>query len=92
MAICIEFKLIEVNATLAKYQYGPCMKELDGVFEVDVVKLISGEVSENTPIDEVVRLLPSGYMSQAMANRAFGKIYKYYVENRYYPLEGGYYA
>ncbi|WCN38809.1 hypothetical protein [Aneurinibacillus uraniidurans] len=92
MAICIEFRLIEVNATIARYQYGQCMKELDGTFEVDIPKLISGEISKDTPMDEVVRLLPSKYMNQSMANRAFSKIYKYYLENKGYPSEGGYYA
>jgi len=92
VAICIEFELVEVNGTLARYRYGSCRRELDGVFEVDVPKLLSGETSKDAPMDEVVRLLPSKLMSQPMANRAFGKIYKYYAANGEYPVKGGYYA
>jgi hypothetical protein len=89
MAICIEFELIEIKGTIAKYQYGECLTELHGLFEVDVTILITREVSS---LSEVVRLLPSEYMNQSMANRACIKIYKYYLEHNKYPKRGGYYA
>ncbi|MVP00778.1 hypothetical protein [Paenibacillus lutrae] len=92
MAICIEFKLIKVSGTLATYQYGECLREMDGLFEVDVYKLITGEIPGDTPMSEVVRLLPSATKSEFMAYRAFRKIRNYYVEHGEYPVQGGYYA
>lgn len=91
MAICLEFELVKIRGTVAEYRFGNCLKELDGAFEVDLPKLISGETSMNTPMDEVVKL-KNDKQSQSMANRVFGKIYKYYLEHHEYLSKGGYYA
>lgn len=91
MAICIEFELVEWKESVAQYRFGSCMKELTGLFEIDLNKLISGETSWDTPIDEVVILL-NREESQFMANRAFSKIFKHYKETGEYLPKGGYYA
>ncbi|MBD0381924.1 hypothetical protein [Paenibacillus sedimenti] len=91
MAICLNFELIEIRETIAKYRFGKCLEELDGMFEIDLPKLISGETSMETPMDEVVKLI-NDYQSKAMANRVFGKIYKHYLEHHEYLAKGGYYA
>ncbi|OAS17411.1 hypothetical protein [Paenibacillus oryzisoli] len=91
MAICLEFKLVAVRGTVAEYSYGNCLRELDGAFEVDLHKLVSGETSMNTPMDEVVKR-KNDNQSQSMANRVFGKIYKHYLEHYEYLSKGGYYA
>lgn len=91
MAICLEFELVEVNGTLAKYRFGSCLKPLDGELELDLFKLKSGEIPGTTPIDQVVKLM-NDKQSQAMANRVFGKIYKHYFETNEYLVKGGYYA
>jgi hypothetical protein len=91
VAICLEFELIEVIGTLARYRFGNCLCELDGLIELDLFKLESGEIPGNTPIIEVVKLM-NHKQSQAMANRVFGTINKHYLENNEYPEKGGYYA
>jgi hypothetical protein len=91
LAICLEFELIEVIGTLAKYRFGYCLRELDGVIELDLTKLISGETPKDTPINEVVKLINNN-QTQQNAYRVFHKIYKYYLEYNDYPLKGGYYA
>ncbi|GAA0134897.1 hypothetical protein YSY43_17370 [Paenibacillus sp. YSY-4.3] len=91
MAICIEFELVEVKGTVAQYRFGDCVKELTGLFEVDLYKLSNGETSWDTAMDKVVVLLNHGH-SQAKANRAFSKIFKYYKETGEYLSMGGYYA
>lgn len=91
MAICLEFELIEVIGTLARYRFGNCLRELDGVIELDLFKLKSGEISGDTPINEVVRLM-NDKQTQAMANRVFSKINKHFLEQNDYPVKGGYYA
>ncbi|CAH1222201.1 hypothetical protein PAECIP111891_05304 [Paenibacillus allorhizoplanae] len=91
MAICLEFELVMIRGTVAEYTFGSCLKEKDRVFEVDIPKLISGETSMDTPMDEVVKL-KNDKQSQSMANRVFGKIYKHYLEHHEYVSKGGYYA
>ncbi|MFF2480710.1 hypothetical protein [Paenibacillus sp. NPDC058071] len=91
MAICLNFELVTIKGTIAEYRFGNCLKELDGIFEIDLPNLISGEISMETPIDEVVRL-KNNSQTQSMANRVFGKIYKHYLEHNEYPAKGGYYA
>lgn len=91
MAICLEFELIEEIGTLARYKFGNCLHELDGVFELDLFKLKSGEISGETPINEVVKLINDN-QEQSMANRVFSKINKHYLEYNEYPRKGGYYA
>ncbi|MNW25775.1 hypothetical protein D3C74_25270 [compost metagenome] len=91
MAICLDYELVEIKGTIAVYKFGDCLKELDGIFEIDLPKLISGEILMQAPIGEVVKL-KNDNQSQAKANRVFGKIYKHYLEYHGYPTEGGYYA
>ncbi|MEO3944275.1 hypothetical protein [Gorillibacterium sp. CAU 1737] len=91
MAICIEFELVEVNGSTARYRFGECCKELTALFEVDLEKLLSGETSWDSPMDKVVVLLNDGDR-QSMANRAFSKIFKHYKETGEYLSKGGYYA
>jgi hypothetical protein len=91
MAICVEFELIEITGTKAKYKFGPCLKELDGIFELDLFELTSGAIPESTPINEVVRLI-NDKQSQLEANRAFSKIYKHFMEHNEYMNKGGFYA
>ncbi|WP_227871811.1 hypothetical protein [Paenibacillus bovis] len=95
MAFCIEFKLLQMNGTKALYMYGDCSENLEGLFELDLEKLISGETLFDTDIREVVRVIRSCISDtehQHKANRAFSKIYKHYKETKEYLLEGGYYA
>ncbi|CAI6036077.1 hypothetical protein PAECIP112173_00824 [Paenibacillus sp. JJ-100] len=95
MAFCIQFQLISVNEGTAVYAYGDCSENLEGRFELNLGRLMSGEVSMDTDMREVVRvtkpcLSDGGY--QHKANRAFSKIYKHYVSTSTYLKEGGYYA
>lgn len=95
MGWCIDFKLIEVNGILAKYRYGQCLQELDGIVEVDVVSVIKGELSGDTQMSEVVRVIElcSGESeSRYLAIKTFTAIYRYYKENGIYPEKGGYYS
>ncbi|MHA7966784.1 hypothetical protein ACX93W_21975 [Paenibacillus sp. CAU 1782] len=91
MAICIDFELAGMNGTAVQYRFGHCLQELSGLLEVDVEKLISGETSWDTPMNEVVILLNTDH-SQWMANKVFGKIVKHYKETGEYLAKGGYYA
>lgn len=77
-----------MKGTVAQYRFGDCEKELTGLFEIDLYKLLSGETSWDTAMDEVVVLLNHEH-SQAKANRVFSKIFKHYKETgEYYPREG----
>lgn len=67
MAICIEFELVELKGSAAEYRFGSCLNELTGLFEVDLEKLVSGEIPWDTPMEQVVILL-NNKQSQAMAN------------------------
>ncbi|MNN11538.1 hypothetical protein D3C81_1244990 [compost metagenome] len=91
MAICIEFELIQVKDSVAQYKFGDCLKELTGLFEINLEKLLNGDTSEDTLMDKIVILL-NREQSQSMANRAFSKIYKHYKETGEYLTRGGYYA
>ncbi|MCP3746708.1 hypothetical protein [Paenibacillus sp. A3M_27_13] len=91
MAICLNYELVKIRGTVAEYRFGNCLSDLDGIFEIDLPKLIGGEISMEAPISEVVRLKNIS-QSQAMANRVFGKIYKHFLEHNEYPSKGGYYA
>ncbi|WP_438449100.1 hypothetical protein [Gorillibacterium sp. sgz5001074] len=91
MAICLNFELVRVRGTVAEYRFGECLKELDGLFEVDLPRLINGDISLDTPISELV-ILKNKNQSQAAANRVFSKIYKYYLAHNEYPEKGGYYT
>jgi hypothetical protein len=95
MAICIVFKLHEMNDTKATYLYGDCSESLEGMFEVDLEKLITGEIPGDTSMRQVVKVIKpclSDGINQHKANRAFSKIFKHYKETKTYLLEGGYYA
>jgi hypothetical protein len=95
MAFCIDFQLIGVNAGTAVYAYGDCSEHLEGRFELNLERLILGEVSMDTDIKEIVRVTKpclSDGENQHKANRAFSKIYKHYVNTSTYIKEGGYYA
>ncbi|ODP27120.1 hypothetical protein PTI45_03441 [Paenibacillus nuruki] len=95
MAFCIDFKLLRMNDNKALYLYGDCSENFEGLFELDLEKLISGETSSNTDMREVVKVIKpciSDREYQHKANRAFSKIYKHYKETKEYLLEGGYYA
>lgn len=95
MAFCIEFKLLEMNDTKAIYVYGDCSENFEGIFELDLEKLISGEIPGDTNMIQVVKVIKpclSDGDYQHKANRAFSKIYKHYKETRTYLLEGGYYS
>lgn len=95
MAFCIDFKLLRTNGTKALYMYGDCSENFEGLFELDLEKLLSGETSFNTDMREVVKVIKpciSDTEYQHKANRAFSKIYKHYKETKEYLLEGGYYA
>lgn len=91
MAICIDFELIGVEHTVARYRYGECLRELNGIFEIDLYKFTSGELPEDTVMSDVVVLLNQN-QSQASAIRAFTKIYRHFKEHGEYPVKGGYYA
>ncbi|MCZ8518484.1 MULTISPECIES: hypothetical protein [Paenibacillus] len=91
MAICLKFELVEVVDTTARYRFGGCNEVLDGVFEIDITKLVRGDIDGDTPISQVVRLM-NDKQSQSMANRVFGEIYRHYLKDSKYPEEGGYYA
>ncbi|KAA8787095.1 hypothetical protein ABIE27_003385 [Paenibacillus sp. 4624] len=95
MAFCIDFKLICINDDIAIYAYGDCSEKLEGRFELNLGRLLSGEMSMDTDIKEVVRVTKpclSDGEHQHKANRAFSKIYKHYVKTDTYLKEGGYYA
>lgn len=95
VAICIKFKLYRMDDNKAVYAYGDCSENFEGLFELDLEKLISGEISSDTDMREVVKVIKpciSDIDYQHKANRAFSKIYKHYKETRTYLLEGGYYA
>ncbi|TCM89717.1 hypothetical protein EV294_1114 [Paenibacillus sp. BK033] len=91
MAICLNFELITVRGTIAEYRFGECLKELDGVFEIDLSSLINCDISMETSISEVV-VLKNKKQSQAAANRVFDKIHRYFLEHKEYPRKGDYYA
>ncbi|MNG21601.1 hypothetical protein D3C84_1059890 [compost metagenome] len=91
MAICLEYELVERIGTKAIYRFGSCLQPMDGLFEVDVAKLISGEISPEESMTDVVKLL-NDLQPQQHANRVFSKIYRYYMEKHEYPVQGGYYA
>lgn len=91
MAICIDFEFVGMNGTAAQYRFGHCLRELSGLLEVDVGKLINGETSWDAPMNEVVILLNTE-QSQWMANKVFGKIFKHYKETGEYLARDGYYA
>jgi hypothetical protein len=95
MGWCIDFKLIRIDGTRAKYQYGQCKHELDGIVEVDVVKLISGELPGSTPMSEVARVLKScegENGTERFAMQVFTAVHRYYNKKGAYPEKGGYYA
>lgn len=95
MAICIDFKLLEIKNNKAIYAYGDCSENFEGIFELDLEKLITGEIPGDTCMTKVVKVVRpclSDRVYQHKANRAFSKIYKHYRETRTYLLEGGYYA
>ncbi|GLX68626.1 hypothetical protein [Paenibacillus glycanilyticus] len=91
MAVCLEFELIEVIGTRAKYRFGPCLHDLDGLIELDLFKLKSGEISGDTPINEVVKLINDN-QKQGMANKVFSEVFKFFNDHNEYPARGGYYA
>ncbi|TVX93800.1 hypothetical protein [Paenibacillus agilis] len=95
MAICIKFKLLEVIDNKAIYVYGDCSENFEGIFELELEKLITGEIPSDTCMTQVVKVIKpclSDGQYQHKANRAFSKIYKHYKETRTYLLEGGYYS
>ncbi len=95
MAICIKFKLLEVIDNKVSYVYGDCSENFEGIFELQLEKLITGEIPGDTCMTEVVRVIKpclSNGQYHHKANRAFSKIYKHYKETRTYLIEGGYYA
>ncbi|RXZ78543.1 hypothetical protein EBB07_26455 [Paenibacillaceae bacterium] len=95
MAFCIQFKLLEVEDTKARYIYGDCSENYEGRFELDLFKLSTNEALSETTMSEAVKLLKpclSEGVSQYKANRAFSKIYKHYIQTGSYLEEGGYYA
>ncbi|MCM3781631.1 hypothetical protein M3231_01480 [Neobacillus mesonae] len=91
MAICIEFELLTTQGTTAEYAFGPCLQQKSGIVVLDIPALIHDKTLMTMPIDQVVQL-KNAHQSQAMANRVFGKVYKYYLEHGHYPASGGYYA
>ncbi|WP_245595987.1 hypothetical protein [Paenibacillus taiwanensis] len=79
----------------AIYVYGDCSENFEGMFQLELEKLLSGEIPSNTDMKEVVKVIRpclSDGEYQHKANRAFSKIYKHYKETTTYLLEGGYYA
>ncbi|MGG4397415.1 hypothetical protein ABEX25_24210 [Paenibacillus thiaminolyticus] len=91
MAICIEFELIEERGTVARYRYGHCMQTLEYELEVDLSKLMSGEIAKDTPLNNII-VFTSEKKSEFMAYRVFSKIYKHYSAEGQYVKRGGYYA
>ncbi|WP_246070451.1 hypothetical protein [Paenibacillus kobensis] len=83
MAICLHYELVEQVGEKAIYRFGNCLQPLDGLFEVDLARLISGEIPSETPMSDVVRRL-NDLLPQQLANRVFGKIYRYYEEHKTY--------
>lgn len=57
MAFCIDFKLLRMNDNKALYMYGDCSENFEGLFELDLEKLISGETLFNTDMREVVKVI-----------------------------------
>lgn len=95
MGWCVDFKLIETDGIVAKYNYGECLHELDGIVEVDVVRVINGEVAADTPMSEIAKVIvPCSDEGESglFAINAFTAIYRYYKKNGVYPETGGYYA
>lgn len=95
MAFCIEFKLLEKNDNKAIYVYGDCSENFEGIFELELEKLFTGEIPGDTSMTQVVKVVRpclSDGAYQHKANRAFSKIYKHYKETGTYLIEGGYYA
>ncbi len=95
MAFCILFKLLKMDDNKAIYVYGDCSENFEGMFQLELEKLLSGEIPSNTDMKEVVKVIRpclSDGEYQHKANRAFSKIYKHYKETTTYLLEGGYYA
>jgi len=95
MGFCVKFKLYQLQGTKAIYQYGDCSENYEGLFETDLVKLLSGEIAGDTPMSEVVRILIpclSESSSQHKANRAFSKIHNHFKETNEYLVDGGYYS
>jgi len=91
MAICVEFELIEIENTIARYRYGDCMKELNGSFETDLYRFTSGDWPSDTLMSDIVIRLNYN-QSQWKALKAFTKIYRHFKEHREYLAKGGYYA
>lgn len=91
MAICIEFELVEEIGALARYRYGHCLRELDLEMEFDVQKLVNGETSMQTPLNEIINFT-SANKSEFMAYRVFSKVYKHYISEGRYLKKGGYYT
>lgn len=91
MAICLDFELIEVIGTKARYRFGNCLKPLDGMMEVDLEEFIRKGLPSDTTVDKVMKLLNNQH-SEQMAMRVFMKIYKHYLKTNEYPTRGGYYA
>ncbi|MGN7763374.1 hypothetical protein ACTJKB_18170 [Paenibacillus sp. 22594] len=89
------FKLFEVKDTKATYHYGDCSENYEGIFELDLFKLLSGEIKGDTPMSEVVKILKpciSEGFNQHKANRAFSKIYQHFHETNEYINDGGFYS
>jgi len=91
MAICVEFELIEIENTTARYRYGDCMKELSGSFETDLYRFTSEELPCDTLMSDIVILLNHN-QSHWKALKAFTKIYRHFKEHGEYLSKGGYYA
>ncbi|GIP53302.1 MULTISPECIES: hypothetical protein [Paenibacillus] len=91
MAICVEFELIEIENTIARYRFGDCLGDLNGEFETDLYRFISGEFPGDTSMSEIVVLL-NDKQSQWKAIKAFTKIYRHFKVHKEYLSKGGYYA
>lgn len=95
MAFCIQFKLIEIYQTTAKYMYSDCSDNFEGIFELNLENYFTNELFDKVSMSDVVKVIKPCLregQSQPLANRAFSKIYKHYQKTGKYLREGGYYA
>lgn len=95
MGWCIDFELIESDGIKAKYRYGKCLHDLDGIVEVDVIRVINGEIPGETPMSEVAKVITpceGENDSQRYAILVFSAIHRYYRKNGVYPEKGAYYS
>lgn len=77
MAFCIDFKLLRMDDTKALYLYGDCSENFEGLFELDLEKLLSGETSFNTDMREVVKVINRVLVTQNISIKQIEHLAKF---------------